>query len=339
MKLILHAVLWLILWGSVAAADSLRIATYNAGLSREGPGLLLRDIKRGKSPDINAAVARIIAANPDILALQGFDWDHDNAALQAFNALLTEDGKGYRYLLSLRPNTGMATGLDMDGNGRLGQARDAQGFGSFSGQNGIAVLSRFPILFDDVRDFSELLWADLPGAVLPKHADGRPFPSTQAQSMQRLSSTGHWVVPIQPPDAPLVTVLTYQAGPPVFDGPEDRNGLRNRDENRFWSLYLDGNFGPPPRQRFILAGGANLDPHLGEGLRDAIADLLSDPRLNDPFDNWAPTVTWNNVGAMRVDYVLPSADLEVLAKGQAESQSGQEHGNHSLVWVDIQNNR
>ena len=73
------------------------------------------------------------------------------------------------------------------------------------------------------------------------HPDGQPFPSDAAQAAQRLSSTGHWVVPVSIKDT-LFTVLTFQAGPPVFDGPEDRNGLRNRDEIRFWQVFLDEAF-------------------------------------------------------------------------------------------------
>jgi hypothetical protein len=36
--------------------------------------------------------------------------------------------------------------------------------------------------------FSDLLWRDLPGALLPE-ADGRPFPSDAVFAMQRLSTT------------------------------------------------------------------------------------------------------------------------------------------------------
>jgi hypothetical protein len=63
----------------------------------------------------------------------------------------------------------------MDGDGRLSEAEDAHGFGSFFGQSGMAVLSRYPIEQDAVRDFSPMLWVDLPGALLPEK-DGKPFP-------------------------------------------------------------------------------------------------------------------------------------------------------------------
>ena len=43
---------------------------------------------------------------------------------------------------------------------------------------------------------------------------------------------------------------------------------------------LDGAFGPAP-QDFFLLGNANLDPADGEGLRDVMETLLSDPRVQD----------------------------------------------------------
>ncbi len=79
----------------------------------------------------------------------------------------------------------------------------------------------------------------LPGALLPE-VDGKPFPSPQALAVQRLSSVGHWDVPVLLGAGKRLHLLAFAAGPPVFDGPEDRNGKRNHDEVAFWSLYLDG---------------------------------------------------------------------------------------------------
>lgn len=65
----------------------------------------------------------IARADPDILLLTGFDWDYEGRALRAFEAQLATAGAGYPYLFASRPNTGMATGQDMDGNGRTGEPR------------------------------------------------------------------------------------------------------------------------------------------------------------------------------------------------------------------------
>ena len=68
--------------GAAASADTLRIATYNTELQRDGPGLFLRDLARGEDEQINAVVAVIAAANADVLALQGIDYDLTGEALR-----------------------------------------------------------------------------------------------------------------------------------------------------------------------------------------------------------------------------------------------------------------
>ncbi|PJE36355.1 endonuclease [Pseudooceanicola lipolyticus] len=342
----------------LSAADTLRVASFNAELQRDGPGLLLRDIGRGDDPQIAAVTEVIARAAPDILALQGIDWDYDGLTLNALAEVLQAAGADYPHRFAARPNTGMTTGLDLDGDGRLGEPEDAQGFGSFTGQGGLAVLSRYPILTEEVQDFSGLLWRDLPDALLPVRPDGTPFPSAEAQAALRLSTTAHWAVPIALPDGGRLVLLTFHATPPVFDGPEDRNGRRNHDEIRFWQLYLDGAFGPAPTQRFVIAGDANLDPFDSDGQQEAIRALLADPRLQDPMPrsagaamaadqghagpDAADTVDWDGPGRLRVDYVLPSADWTVAASGMVWPAPGAEGheaaltaSRHRLVWVDL----
>ncbi|MGC3939986.1 endonuclease/exonuclease/phosphatase family protein [Roseobacter sp. EG26] len=304
----------LALLGTSTFAENLRVATYNTELQRKGPGLLLRDIVRGEDAQINATLEVIAKANADILVLQGFDYDLTGAALGAYAEALSARGIDYPHRFAERPNTGMATGLDMDGNGRLGEPRDAQGYGQFSGQGGMAILSRHPIVIEEVQDFSALLWRDMPGALLPETEDG-PFPSDAAQAIQRLPTTAHWVVPIDLPESERLSLMTFHASPPVFDGPEDRNGRRNHDEIVFWQQYLDGIFGPAPEEQFILLGDFNQDRRDGEGRKEAIRGILDDARLQDPrpqsdgsalvsgdpFD----TVDWDDPipGNLRVDYV------------------------------------
>ena len=55
--------------------------------------------------------------------------------------------------------------------------------------------------------------------------------------MFRLSSKSHWDVPIRI-GRETVHFLVSHPTPPVFDGPEDRNGTRNHDEIRFWADYV-----------------------------------------------------------------------------------------------------
>lgn len=341
-----------------APGETIRVASFDTDLSRDGPGLLLRDIMRGGDPQIDAVLDVIAHTAPDILAMQGIDWDHDGRALAALVAALSEAGADYTYRFAARPNSGLETGLDMDGDGRSGGPGDAQGYARFTGQGGLAVLSRFPIETSGVRDLSGLLWADLPGAKLPRTPDGTPFPSAEAQAVQRLSERAHWVVPIVLPGGDVLNLLTFNAAPPVFDGPEDRNGLRNHDEIMLWLHLLDGTLGPAPAPPLVLAGNANLDPFDGQGRHEAIRLLLADPRLRDTAPtsagaaqardeghsgpNAQDTADWPRAGRLRVDYVLPSADLTVTgsavhwpAPGTPGHDAAIAASPHRLVWVDL----
>jgi hypothetical protein len=327
-----------------AAAETLRVASWNVEMARSGPGVLLRDILRG-DPAAEFAADRIAARAPDALLLMGLDWDHEGRTLAAFQALLAARGHPMPHAYAPRPNRGLATGADLDGDGRLGTPDDAQGWGRYLGENGMAVLSRLPV--EPVRDLTPLLWRDLPGADLTALTD-------EAAEVQRLSSTGHWDVALALPDGRRLRLLAWHAGPPVFDGPEDRNGRRNADEARLWLRYLAGDLGPAPEPPLVLMGDANLDPVDGEGRHEAIAALLASPALQDPEPRAEPfgpgpghagdpaldTADWPDdpgPGDLRVDYVLPSAGLRVLASGLDRPGPDAPKGasRHALVWVDL----
>lgn len=332
------------------AAETVRVASYNVEMYRKTPGIMLRDILRG-DPQAEA-VARVIAHTaPDILLLQGVDYDAELHGAHALRDLITKTGLHYPHVFARRPNTGMMTGIDLNGDGRKEGAADAQGFGYFSGQRGMVLFSRWPIDADEVQDFSALLWRDLTGATLPTQ-DNAPFPSEQAQAVQRLSSTGHWIVPVSRPDGATITLMGFAATPPVFDGPEDRNGLRNADEINLWSHVLDGNLGTAPPQQFFILGTANLDPIKGQGRHHAIQSLLGHSKLQDPSpksdQHGGDTVDWPEPkpGDMRVDYVLPSSDWKIVQSGvfwPDAKTSGTETisadvavaSRHRLVWVDV----
>lgn len=292
---------------------------------------------------------------PDILLLTSFDYDLGGHALAAFADALEERDVRYPHRFAGPPNTGLATGLDLDGNGYLGDARDAQGYGAFRGQGGMAVLSRWPIVPEDLQDLTGLLWADLPGNLRPTGTPG----------VQRLSTTAHWDLPVAAPGG-RVRLLAFHATPPVFDGPEDRNGRRNHDEARLWTLWLDGALGgDPPGGRFVILGDSNLDPEDGDGRPGAMASLLADPRIQDPRpagaggraaaspgqagDPALDTVDWPepSPGNLRVDYVLPSSDWGVVGAGVfwpapddplagLLGGRGDEVTRHRLVWVDLE---
>jgi hypothetical protein len=336
------------------------VATFNAELLREGPGLLLRDILSGEDPQVQAAAQVIGHVAPDVLVLTGFDFDLNGHALDAFAQVIAGYGSDYAYRFATLPNSGLQTGRDLDGDGRIGRPRDAQGYGEFAGQGGLAILSRHPLDLSGVRDFTAMLWADLPGALIT---------DAEATDIQRLSTVAHWDVPVTLPDGSAFHILAWHASPPVFDGPEDRNGRRNHDETAFWLRYLAGELRwPAPTGPFVIAGDANLDARDGDGLREAILTLLDHPRLSDPSprskggvdaalrdggantahrgDPALDTADWPDDGTrpgnLRVDYVLPSVDWTVVdsgvfwpAPGEPMAEVATVASRHRLVWVDL----
>lgn len=322
-----------LLFPLASRADTLRIATWHAPLTRDGPGLLLRDLTRDPDPALAHVFATLATTRPDILVLTDFDYDHGHAALHEFRSRLAGAGLALPHVFARRPNTGRATGLDLDRNGRLGEPRDAQGYGRFAGEGGVAVLSRWPFDEDRAVDLGGMLWRDLPASRMTDADTGR--------HIQRLSTSVHWVLPV---DGPMpLSLLVFHATPPVFDGPDDRNGRRNADEVAVWTHLLDGKLPvAAPQTPFVIAGNANADPRRGDGYRDVIGALLNDPRLTDPHPRSAQggdaTVDWsdNGPGLMRVSYLLPSAALTVQNSAVVwDMPQDAAPLRHKLVWLDL----
>lgn len=76
-----RAFLFAILLSVPAGAETLRIATWNVGLDRKGPGLLVQDIVRGEDPQIAAVVQVLAALNADVILLTSIDYDRGGVAL------------------------------------------------------------------------------------------------------------------------------------------------------------------------------------------------------------------------------------------------------------------
>ena len=244
----------------------MRVAYFHSELSRDGPGLMLRDILSGED-QVEAFLRVVAAANADVLVLADVDYDLDGVALAA----LAERMGDYPQRFAARPNRGVPSGRDLNGDGRVGGPGDAEGYGEFAGQGGMAVMSRLPILVEEVQDFSNFAWVDLPGHL--SVGDGR--------DPHRLSTTVHWDVPVTLPGGAALHLLIWHATAPVFDGPEDRNGRRNHDETRFWQVYLEGGLTVVPPSEFIIMGTANADPFDGERQPEAIRSLLGHPLVQD----------------------------------------------------------
>ena len=361
-----------------AVAGSVRFATFNASMNRGAEGELAAALAHGTNPQI-AKVAEIIrTVDPDVIVLNEFDYGAGNDRSFVANYL----GGAYPFSFIAPSNTGLATGLDLDGDGIVGKAagtferaRDSHGFGTFEGQYGMVVLSKHEIDSGAVRTFRTFRWKDLPGARLPVRADGSAFYSEDALEVLRLSSKSHWDVPIRIDDE-VVHLLASHPTPPVFDGPEDRNGLRNADEIRLWGDYVAGadyirddagrEGGLSPGAHFVIAGDLNADPMDGESVPGAARQLTEHPLVNASVtpqsEGGAAAAAAQgkaNVrhrgeprfdtadfrdrvpGNLRVDYVLPSAGLEIRDAGvfwPSEDEPGAaliDASDHRLVWVDI----
>ncbi|HZY27051.1 MAG TPA: endonuclease/exonuclease/phosphatase family protein [Jiangellaceae bacterium] len=335
--------------------DTVRFSTFNASLNRNFAGQLRADLSTPGNAQA-ATVAEIIQrVRPEVLLINEFDFDPTAADLFRTNYLeVSHNGAEpirYDHLYIAPSNTGIPSGFDLNNNGVIGGPDDAFGFGFFPGQFGMLVLSQHPIDTAGVRTFQHFLWKDMPGALLPDDP-ATPAPadwySPEELDVFRLSSKSHWDVPILI-GGKTVHLLASHPTPPVFDGPEDRNGTRNFDEIRFWADYItpgttsryiydDGgqSGGLKPGASFVIAGDQNSDPLDGDSIPGAIQQLIEHPRVNikvtpdsegaveqsalqgganlthlsDPrFD----TADFSDTapGNLRADYVLPSENLRI----------------------------
>lgn len=345
--------------------EGVRIATYNASLNRASAGQLVKDLETGTDAQIRAVAQVIQMNNPDVLLVNEFDVDEEGRGADLFRSNYLEVSQNgctpvhYPYVYSAPVNTGVPSGLDLDRDGTVGGANDAWGFGEFPGQYGMLLLSRFPILTEQVRTFQNLLWKDMPSNLLPTE-----FYGEEISAQLRLSSKSHWDVPVQIGTSTL-HVLCAHPTPPSFDGPEKRNQRRNNDEIRLWADYLRAGKssrwivddagtagGLDTSASFVVLGDHNSDPLDGDSWPGAIDQLLTHPRIQDPrptstgaveaateqggvnlehgTDPKYDTADFGEnprPGNLRVDYVLPSKNLKVTdarvfwpKKGEAGSE-------------------
>ncbi|MGH2777098.1 MAG: endonuclease/exonuclease/phosphatase family protein [Actinomycetota bacterium] len=339
-----------------AKKTEVRFATFNASLNRNLEGQLIQDLSTPGNVQAQTVAEIIQRTRPDVVLINEFDFDAQHRALSLFqDNYLSVPHNGaepihYDYSFTAPSNTGVPSGHDLNNDGTVGGPDDAFGFGFFPGQFGMALYSRHPIDFDDIRTFQNFLWADMPGARLPDDPN-TPAPadwfSDEELEDVRLSSKSHWDVPIEIGKR-TVHVLAAHPTPPVFDGPEDRNGLRNFDEIGFWSDYVspnraryiyddEGNQGGIEQgEPFVIMGDYNSDPNDGDSVPGAIQQLLELPwvrtnitpsspggpeqaelqgganetHVSDPaFD----TADFSDTapGNLRADYVLPSRPLKL----------------------------
>ncbi len=321
-----------------------RFATFNTALSRKYADELITDLSNKNNTQARAIAEIIQRTQPDVLVLQEFDYDSQGIALSLFQKnylAISQNGAlpiHYPYTYVAPSNTGILSGMDLDNDGSINSPGDAFGFGFFEGQYAFAVLSKYPFKINNIRTFQYFLWKDMPNANLPKHPmTNKKWYSDEKLNIMRLSSKNHVDVPIQFPET-TVHILSAHPTPPVFDGIEKRNALRNHDEIRLLADYLQPETsqyiyddqgkkgGLQHNDYFVIMGDLNADPLHGESIDNAIMQLLQHSKIHSsihqedliPFSRGAEeankniafqaaTTSWN----LRVDYVLASKNMKI----------------------------
>ncbi len=309
--------------GDTALID-LRIATFNIAMGLPEAGQLGQNLANGQEPHLQQVAEILQRVRPDIVVLNEFDYDPVyNAAGLLNEHYLAKSWNGQptiQYLYSYRGpvNTGVDSGLDLDGNGKTGEPQDAWGYGGFPGQYGMLVLSRFPIHQEATRTFQHFPWSALPAAQRPLKPDGSSYYPDDIWQQLRLSSKSHWDLLIGVNGHDL-HFLVHHPTPPVFDGPEDRNGKRNHDENRFWIGYVgrgDRNYivddqggtgGLDKGALFVIAGDLNADPMDGDSVSGKLNEDTHDSEL-----------TASAIGQL-LDFPLINATCTPLSSGGREA--------------------
>ncbi|MDF1714811.1 MAG: endonuclease/exonuclease/phosphatase family protein, partial [Akkermansiaceae bacterium] len=257
-------------------ARTIRVATYNVALSQTSEGRLAALLRTGTNVSAKRVAEVVQIVQPDVLLLNEFDYDANGTGATRMNDRffnVSQNGRSaqnYPYRYVAISNTGIHSGFDLDNNGVVDDTPgdqsyggDAFGFGEFPGKFAMAVFSKFPIDADAVRTFEEVLWRDMPGNLIPPG-----FYTADEQEVLRVSSKSHWDVPIEVLGTRFHFLVSHPT-PPVFDGPEDRNGRRNHDEIRLWADYLTAGSadylggGLDEGERFVIAGDQNADPTRG----------------------------------------------------------------------------
>ncbi len=292
----------------------------------------------------------------------------------------------YEHVYLAPSNTGLPTGVDLNNDGLIAPtagaevgtrayAADCHGWGKFPGQYAFVVLSKYPIDRDGIRTFQEFLWKDLPGNHLRpivrgledereprpsgRGSGGEPDPSLtvgarkapepyyppEAWDVLRLSSKNHVDVPIDV-GGKTIHLLAAHPTPPVFDGPEDRNGRRNFDEIKLMSTMLPKGtwqdctgevhtmvpeyLGPP----VVVAGDLNADPIDGDSFslaapvqQDLAAWCLTPDMAAMLLTEASSPIDWQgSIAQLLTDYRF-SRELVPLSKGGDAAATMQGGGN------------
>ncbi len=193
---------------------------------------------------------------------------------------------------------------------------------------------------------------------------GEPWFSESEWQELRLSSKNHVDAPILIPTdngTRAINVLLSHPTPSGFDKASDNNKYRNSQEIEFWLRYIEGadfiyddkgKRGGGAGKSFVIMGDLNADALVGTGAQakyNGIRLLMNNKRVNHsvsqvtgkfaPISQGAaeapnPASSWSGmhpypairsaIFGSRVDYAVPSADLDVIETGTYWQPEGSE---------------
>lgn len=295
---------------------AVRVATYNIAMHRDRAGRLRAELETDRSEQAKKIAEVLQRVRPDVVLLNEFDYEGDKPSGKPSLAVEFRDRYLARSQNGLEPlayptihyypvNTGMPSGFDLDRDGQTDGPGDAYGYGRYPGQYGMVLFARQQSA--GAHTFTDLPWRSVPGALLPKDpATGASYYTAEELARFPLPSKGFWDCGVWWPsprhgNRPIHLRLLYShPTPPVFDGPEDRNGRRNYDEIGLIAKYasidrentdellfaddnMEGYAAMPEGAPFVVLGDLNADPVDGESYAGAIDQLLKHPRINASF--------------------------------------------------------
>lgn len=193
---------------------------------------------------------------------------------------------------------------------------------------------------------------------------GDPWFTDEEWQELRLSSKNHVDAPILIPTdngTKTINVLLSHPTPSGFDKASDNNKYRNSQEIEFWLRYIEGadyiyddngKHGGFTGKSFVIMGDLNADALVGTGAEakyHGIRLLMNNKRVNhsvsqvtgkfapisqgaaeapNPASSWSGTHPYpairSAIFGSRVDYAVPSADLNVIDAGTYWQPAGAE---------------
>lgn len=237
----------------------------------------------------------------------------------------------YPYVIQTLGNSGFL----WEGSNNGSAVFDLRGWGEWRGRFNTAILSKWPILEDQIRVIADFAWEDLPDNLI-----------AQMETEQGLTVPQGWplfekclnVIPVQIGDEVVHFVLLHPVTP-VYDV---INTYRNHDELHALQLFLEGKLPGvdplPEGAKYVVIGDLNADPEDGDGIEGSIQQVLDHPGLTaffpeghgTKYSNGARNTYLGGCGLddgstvddptthfqLQLDYLLPSKTLGTPTGGE-----------------------